>query len=58
MEYAKEKSKEDQVRVKRAQLKDINMNERKQVKAKMADMGEATVSQEGENISEKIEEIF
>lgn len=46
------------MRVKRAQLKDLNFNERKQVKAKMADMGEATVTQEGENLSEKIEEIF
>lgn len=59
MKYAKEKSKQEgQMIVKRAQLKDLNMNERKQAKVKMADMGEITVTQEGDNIAEKIEEMF
>lgn len=58
MDYAKERSKEDQARVKRAQLKGLSLEERKQTKAKMAAMGEITASQEEENISEKIEEIF
>lgn len=58
VEYAKDQGKKEQARVTRREMKDINLNGRKAVQARMSAMGETTATQESESASEKIEELF